>query len=219
MAITLKQGDCLEVMKSIPDGSVDAIICDPPYGIDYQSAWRTDKSLWKPKIANDKTPYTAWCSDAYRLLKDGGALACFTRWDVEDVFREELAKAGFILKSQIIWDKVIHGMGDLKGDFAPCHENIIFAVKGRFTFPAKRPKSVIRLQRVTADKLIHPNEKPVELNEYLIEHLTREGETVCDLFLGSGSCGVACKNLGRSFIGIELDQTYFDIAKARTEAV
>lgn len=72
-----------------------------------------------------------------------------------------MREAGFKDKAQVIWDKVVHGMGDLRGDFAPCHENVIFATKGRFTFPGKRPKSVIRVQRVDASKLAHPNEKPV----------------------------------------------------------
>ena len=208
-------GDCLDVMGEIPAGSIDMILCDPPYGIDYQSAWRTDKTLWKPKVANDKEPFTAWIPEAYRVLKTGGCLACFTRYDVEEVFRSEMRKAGFKDKAQVIWNKVIHGMGDLRGDFAPCHENVIFAVKGRFILPGKRPKSIVSVQRVTADKLAHPNEKPVELMSYFVEHLSKENETVLDCFAGVGATGIACKNLKRNFILIEKDAGYCEIIKTR----
>lgn len=129
------EGDCLEVMLSFSSGAFDAVITDPPYGIDYQSAWRTER-LRKPKIANDTTPALDWLEEAYRITKDGGCLVCFCRWDTEQDFRNAIKAAGWVVKSQVIWDKDIHSMGDLRGEFAPQHENIIFAVKGRFTFQA-----------------------------------------------------------------------------------
>jgi site-specific DNA-methyltransferase (adenine-specific) len=209
------QGDCLELMKDIPDKSIDCIITDPPYGIDYQSAWRTDKSKWKPKIANDKAPYTVWADEAYRIMKDNTGILCFTRWDTEQDFREALTKSGFKCKQQIIWDKEVHGMGDLTGDFASQHENIIFAHKGRFTFKGKRPKSVFRSQRVTPTELKHPNEKPIDLMEKLVSSITLENDVVLDLFAGSGTTGVACKNLNRQYILIEKEPEYVEIIKKR----
>ena len=209
------QGDCLEVMKGIPDKSIDSIIVDPPYGIDFQSARRTDKTQWKPKIINDKTPFTAWTDEAFRILKDDSGLLCFTRWDTEQQFRDALTKSGFKCKQQIIWDKVVHGMGDLKGDFASQHENIIFATKGRFIFKGKRPKSIFRFQRVTSDKLVHPNEKPIELLEALVNAITIENDLVLDCFAGTGTTGVACKNLNRNYILIEQDENYCKIANSR----
>jgi DNA modification methylase len=134
-SVQLMLGDCLERLKELADESVDSIVTDPPYGVDYQSAWRTDKSKWKPKIKNDKAPYIWWLKDAFRVLKVGGALLCFTRYDTENDFRWAMKLAGFMPKAQIIWDKQIHGMGDLKGDFAPQHENIIFANQGKVYFP------------------------------------------------------------------------------------
>lgn len=181
---TIICGDCLEVLRTLPDKCVDLVLTDPPYGIDFQSAWRTDSSQWKPKIANDKEPFVAWIDEAYRVLKDPGAMLCFTRYDTEEVFRSEMRKVGFADKAQIIWDKVIHGMGDLTGDYAPQHENIIFVTKGKFQFPNKRPTSVIRIKRVDAEKLIHPNEKPVPLIHILIEQLSHKGDVVLDPFLG-----------------------------------
>ncbi len=211
----IHQGDCLELLKQIPDNSIDCIITDPPYGIDYQSARRTDKTLWKPKIANDKTPFVWFLKDAFRVLKENSCLICFTRYDTENAFRQAMKWAGFTPKAQIIWDKEIHGMGDLNGDFAPQHENLIFATKGKFKFPSTRPRTILRFQRVNAEKLIHPNEKPVKLLENLIQSLTTEEETVLDCFIGGGSLAVACKNTRRNFIGIELNPTYVEIANKR----
>ena len=161
-------GDCLDVMAEMPDGCVDAIVTDPPYGIDYQSAWRTDKASWKPKIANDRTPCVEWLEAV-----SANRLACFCRWDVEGIFRAAIADAGYRVKSQVIWDKEVHGMGDLNGEFAPQHENIIYATKERWLWPGARPKSVLRVQRVMPDVLVHPNEKPVQLMLALVSCLKK----------------------------------------------
>ena len=217
MTYELHNTDCLEFMKTIEDNKIDAIITDPPYGIDYQSARRTDRTQWKPKIQNDKEPFVEWVKDAYRITKDGGVLLCFYRWDVGEVFRGAVRAAGYVVKSEIIWDKVVHGMGDLDGAFAPCHENILFAVKGKFSFPGDRPRSIIRQKRVDAEKLIHPNEKPVALLENIILSVTHPNDTCFEPFAGSGSMAIACHKTGRNFIGTELDKGYFDLAKNRIE--
>lgn len=191
--MTLINGDCLEILKTLPEQSVDSIITDPPYGIDYQSARRTDKTKRLKKISNDKTPFIWWLYDAFRVCKDGGGLIVFCRWDVQEAFRQAIEWSGFTIKSQVIW----------------------FAVKGKFKFPGKRPKSVIHSQRISGEKLLHPNEKPIDLMEQLIEAVAPREGTVLDCFMGSGSTGVACKNLDRKFIGIEKDPQYFEIAKKR----
>lgn len=210
-------GDCLEVMKQLPDGSVDAVITDPPYGVDYQSAWRSDKAQWKPKIANDTKPFIWWLHDAYKMTVMGGALLSFCRWDVQEAFKQAIGWAGFTIKSQIIWDREVHGMGDLKGQFAPQHDVVWFASKGRCELRGTRPKSVIRSKRISAEVLTHPNEKPVDLMGDLIVKVTDTGRTVLDPMMGSGTTGVACANLGRKFIGIEIEPKYFDIACKRIE--
>jgi DNA modification methylase len=210
--------DCMDILPQLPDKSIALCLTDPPYGIDYQSAWRTDKGQWKPKIANDKEPFIDWIGPVYRPIKEGGRLVCFERWDVEDVFRHAIESAGFAVKSQIIWDKVVHGMGDLKGEFAPCHENALYATKGRYEFNGLRPKTILRHMRVMPELLIHPNEKPVSLAVEIIQRLTVKGELVADLFAGSGSVAVACIRLGRKFIGIEISEEYCRIAKDRIQA-
>lgn len=108
--------------------SVNAIITDPPYGINYVSQTGA-------RIKNDKAPFIWFLYDAFRVLKSGGTLLCFTRWDVEQTFIDAIELAGFRVKSEVIWDKVYHGMGDTKAAFAPAHENIVFAIKGSTASP------------------------------------------------------------------------------------
>ena len=212
---TLIKGDCIDVLRTFDDNSIDSIITDPPYGIDFQSARRTDKSKWKPKIANDKSPYIWWLAEAFRVLKENRAMLCFTRYDTEEIFRIAMRVAGFKDKAQIIWNKKIHGMGDLFGDFAPQHENIIFATKGNFKFPNKRPHSLLEFQRITPDKLKHPNEKPVELMQYLCKAITPPNGIILDCFAGSSSTLLAAKLEGFNYIGIEKDENYCKISEER----
>lgn len=120
---TIIHDDSLTVLRQMEAESIDAIITDPPYGINYVSQTGA-------RIKNDKSPFIWFLYDAYRVLKPGGAILCFTRWDVEQTFIDAIKLAGFQVKSEVIWDKVHHGMGDTKAAFAPSHENIVFAIKG-----------------------------------------------------------------------------------------
>ena len=215
--VTLWQGDCLELMKSIPDKSIDLVLTDPPYGIDYQSARRSDRTKWKPKIANDKKPFIWFIYDVARILKDGGAFICFCRFDSWTAFSSACETAGLTIKAEIVWDKMNHGTGDLKGAPGFRHEIAVFATKGRFIFHDKRPQSLIAVPRISPEKILHPNEKPVELMEWLVSHYCGKEGVVVDCFTGVSPVGIACVNTGRNFIGIELDKDYFDIAKERIE--
>ena len=201
-------------MKSIPDKSVDAVITDPPYGIDYQSAWRIDSER-KPKIENDKRPFIWWLYDAYRVARDNGVLLCFCDWRYQDLWKQVIEVAGWSIKSHVIWDRDWHGLGDLNGQFAPQHDVIWFATKGDFSFQNGRPKDVIKSRRLPAEDLVHPNEKPKSLMEYLTNSVTCIFSTILDPFMGSGTTGVACVQTGRNFIGIEIDEGYFKIAEKR----
>lgn len=202
-------GDCLDVLRGLPEGLVDAVVTDPPYGISY----RTQKAK---TILNDKLPFIWWLYDAYRVTKEGGALVCFCRWDVQDAFRWAITLAGWEVKSQVVWDRGMHGMGDLKAAFAPRHDIIWFAVKGRFQFPGKRPASVISEQRLISG-LVHPTEKPVPLMARLVEAVVPEGGIVLDPCMGSGATGVACIGKGFRFLGVELDPEHYATARRRIE--
>jgi DNA modification methylase len=215
--IELYCGDCMEILPQLKGRSVDAVITDPPYGIDYQSSRRIDKSKRKPKILNDKLPFIWFLHHVYHCTTEDGFILVFCRWDVQDSFKLAMEWSGYKIKSQIIWDRVAHGMGDLFGSPAPQHDVIWFGVKGEYKFPGIRPKSVIDCMRVDAESLNHPNEKPVNLMSEIAREYTKENETILDPFMGSGTTGVACIRLGRKFIGIEKEPKYFEIAVRRIE--
>lgn len=210
----LIHGDSLTVLRQMEPESVDAIITDPPYGINYVSPTGA-------RIQNDTAPFIWFLYDAFRVLKPGssgrGTLVCFTRWDVQQVFIDAIRLAGFIVKSEVIWDKIQHGMGDLKSQFAPSHENIIFAVKGKFSFPGHRPKDLITHRKLPGSQMIHPTEKPVPLLADLITAVTKPGDLILDPFAGSGSTLVAAKKTGRRFTGIELDDVHYAKAQRHIE--
>ncbi len=197
----------------MPDDSVDAIITDPPYGIDFQSR-RRDKATRFDKISNDKTPFIWWLYDAARIMRDKTGLLCFTRWDVQQVFIDAISAAGLDVRNVIVWDKQAHGSGNTKAQFAPSYETIIFATKGKFEFPNGRPNDIISVPKVGAN-LIHPNEKPVQLLEWLVEYITKPKDLVFDPFAGSGTTLVAAAKSGRKFYGIEIDKEYAEIAESR----
>lgn len=212
----LINGDCLEVLKGLADGSVDAIVTDPPYGIDYQSAWRTGSER-HVKIANDKQPFIWWLADAARVIKPGGCLLCFCRWDVAEAFRLAIGWSGLHVGAQLVWDREVHGLGDPSSRPAPQHDLVWFAVNGSYKLPGKRPTSVYRSPRLNGDDLVHPNQKPERLLRELVTDYVPPGGTVLDPFMGSGTTGAACVREGFEFVGIELSPDYFQIAKRRIE--
>lgn len=211
---TIHRGDSLHVLRSLTDGSVDAVVTDPPYGMDYQSGQRTESERL-PKIANDTRPFIWWLHDAMRVTKDGGALVSFCNWGTAEVWRVAIEAAGWEIKSQVIWDRLSHGAGDLKAAFSPRHDIIWFAVKGSFSFPWKRPASVLQFERVSGLQLLHPNQKPTPLMEYICRVVCPPGGVVLDPFAGSGATGMGAILAGCSFIGIELSDQYAAIARQR----
>lgn len=193
---TLYLGDCLEILPTL--GKVDAVVTDPPYGMAFQSNHRAEKHM---KISND---------DNINLL----LMACeievshssyiFCRWDnLRDVPKP---------RSLVTWVKNNWSMGDLKHEHARQTEVALFYAGESHSFPSGRPSDVIRVPRTGNEH--HPTEKPVELMSRFVEWTYG---LVLDPFMGSGTTGVACAKIGRKFIGIELEEKYFDIACKRIE--
>ena len=209
--IKLLQGDCLELMKDIPDGSVDLVLTDPPYGMAFKSNYRKVKYN---EIKNDKSLefIEKYVGECFRILKHNTAVYFFCSWHNVDVFKRAIEKK-FKIKNILIWEKNNTSMGDLKASYAPKYEMIIFAHKGRKLLNGFRYADIIKANR-TGNKL-HPTEKPVDILELFIKNSSNENAVVFDGFMGSGSTGVACVNTNRNFIGIELDENYFNIAKER----
>lgn len=213
--IKLLKGDCLELMKDIPDGSIDMILTDPPYGMDYQSNWRVRTEKFR-KMENDKT--LEWLNEftnhSFRIMKENTSAYIFCSWHNVDLFKQAFQEK-FKIKNIIVWVKNNHGSGDLKGAYAPKHEFIIFMHKGRSLFRGKRGPDVINIDKVVPSKMTHPTEKPIGINELFIKNSSDVNNVILDPFMGSGSTGIAAKNLNRDFIGIELDDEYFQIAENR----
>jgi len=235
MRVKLLFGDCLERMKEISDNFIDTCITDPPYGINYKSGrqgvdriasikYRKDTIVREPyfsEIQNDESFPIGWTSEVYRILKNGSSIYVFCHWKTYLDAKLEVESAGFKIKNLIILNKSNHGMGDLRGSYAPKHELLIFAAKGRhlLNFPDGREKDVWDVPvKYSGAKRLHPNEKPVSWILPAILNSSNPNDIVLDPFMGSGTTGIACVNTERDFIGIEKDEHYFKIAKARIQA-
>jgi len=231
--IELIKGDCLELMKTIKSGSIDAIITDPPYG--------TTACKWDSVIDFD----LMW-EQLNRIIKPNGAVVLFGSEPFSSALRMSNIKN---YKYDWIWKKN-RSTGHLNAKKQPMRntENIIVFYKKQVNYnpqktegkPYKKtpstntysgygkhnpihqnnngfryPKTIIKIDVTQNEK--HPTQKPILLMEYLIKTYTNENETVLDFTCGSGSTGLACVNTNRNFIGIEQDENYFDIAKKRIE--
>jgi site-specific DNA-methyltransferase (adenine-specific) len=190
---------------------VDSIVTDPPYGMIFQSNHRKDQYK---RIENDSN--LDWLDDfikkSYILAKDNTAHYFFCSFHNIDVFKQSIQKY-FTVKNILVWEKNNHSMGDLENDFAPKVEFIIFAQKGQRKLNGKREPNIFKFNRT--GNVLHPTEKPVDLMEFLISKVTNEGDVVFDPFMGSGSTGVAAVKSDRKFIGIEIENIYFETAKKR----
>lgn len=235
----LWQGDCLELMKDIPDKSVDCIITDLPYG--------TTQCKWDTII-----PFEPLWKQYNRIIKDNGAIVLFGTEPFSSHLRLSNLKN---YKYDWIWDKV-KGTGFLNAKRQPMRNHELISVfykkqctynpqktyghkmkksyrskdlqtdvygemKNDYTYESteRYPRSIQVFSTDTQNSSLHPTQKPVALIEYLIKTYTNDGELVFDSCMGSGTTGVACINTNRRFIGIELDNNYFEIAKNRISEV
>lgn len=233
--IDLRHGDCLEIMKDIPDKSIDAIICDLPYG--------TTACKWDSVI-----PFYLLWEQYERIIKLKGNIVLFA----SGLFTYKLALSNEKkFRYDVIWQKSKCG-SPLTAKYMPLkkHEHILifgesaskynpqmtegkpykrkwtenknnnmkYGIKGVETNNAgtRHPTTIVQFaQKWRRQDQLHPTQKPVELLEYLVKTYTDENDVVLDNCMGSGTTGIACKNLNRKFIGIEKDDNYFKIAKER----
>ncbi len=205
---TIIHGDCMSAYRRLPDGCFDHCVTDPPYGIGFSSMQRTQNTEGFDKVLNDERPFVWFLYDAHRLVKEGGCLLCFTRWDVAEAFRMAITWAGFEVKAQLIWDKENHSMGDLEGAPGSSHEMAWFATKGKYKLPGKRPRTVVRVARRAGEKMVHPTQKPQGLLEELLKQYTSVGDTILEPFGGSGSTARAAIATGRYCVSTELSDQF-----------
>lgn len=213
---TVHEGDTIEGMKRIADGSADLVVTDPPYLMDYQSNRRIASEQFR-KIDNDVDAHNLiaeYIAECHRILKDDTAIYMFCSWHHIDFFKTEFERH-FRLKNLIVWNKNNHGSGDLKGAYGPKHELILFGHKGRTLFREKRIPDVIDCAKIPSKRLTHPTEKPTDLLDVFIRNSSDIGDVVFDGFAGTGSTAISSIRNGRNFVGFELDAKYAAIANER----
>jgi DNA modification methylase len=225
MDVRLILGDCIEKMKELPAESVDAVITDPPYGVDYLSP-RTDNHhrLQNDADADIGALYARFMPEVRRLLKPKGVCCCCCGGGGKRP-SSALATLEFIKHLQLI-QTVIWSKGKTDGSFVglgwryrPSYETVLVGAKDAadFNFYPKYASNVFvcKTHIPHAEDGDHPTQKPIPLMEFFIRNHTWEGDTILDPFMGCGTTGVAALKHGRNFIGIEIDEGYFKVAESR----
>ena len=215
------KGDAIEFMKTLEDESVDLIVTDPPYKVTSRGNAGSSGGMMQTKLSmqgkifkhNDIKPIE-YIPEFYRLLKDGSHCYIMTNHINLQEMLNTATECGFHFIKSLIWNKGNKIMGQF---YMSQFEYILFFRKGKgkkinkcgtadiLNVPNKKTKG-------KDGKNIHDTEKPVELMKILIENSSQEGELVLDPFIGVGAVGIACKELNRDYIGIELDENYYNIA-------
>jgi site-specific DNA-methyltransferase (adenine-specific) len=203
---SIVNGDCIEVMRSLPWASVDFILTDPPYLVNYRD--RSGRS-----VANDGND-GAWLKPAFRqmhrVLRPDSLCVSFYGWNKVDLFMDAWKSAGFSIVGHIVFHK---RYGSNARFLSYRHESAYLLAKGRPSLPASPVPDVLDWEY--SGNQLHPTQKPVQPLKTLIEAFTKPGAVVLDPFCGSGSTLVAAQELGRRFIGIELDAQHHRTASSR----
>lgn len=231
--IRIYRGDSLRVLRELPEASVDAVVTDPPYSSGGQStAARKADPAQKYQSSGTKRVYPAmlgdnkdqrsflawaslWLSECWRIAKDGSPLLVFSDWRQLPVMSDAIQAAGWTWRGLVVWDKP--SARPARGQYRSQCEYLLFATKGRFERATDRCLPGVFRHSVDTARKVHLTGKPEALMRELLEVAKADG-TVLDPFMGSGTTGIACRDTGRSFIGIELSPEYYEIASTRLAA-
>ena len=210
--------NCIEYMREyVSDSSIDLVVSDPPYLINYQSNHRAKTEKFN-RINNDtidnKQLIIDYFTECHRILKDNTSIYIFCDFKTIEFFKVEFEKV-FKLKNLLIWKKNLWGLGDLTGAYGHQYEMILYGHKGRDRLRGKRYPDVLEFDKIAGQNLTHPTEKPVDLLKFLIANSSNEGDKVFDGFAGSGSTLVAAKETKRDYLGLENNRDYFVLASRR----
>jgi len=209
--------DCLEGLKLIPDESVDLIVTDPPYNINFKPQRDTFDIIENDNMSWDDfdTFMSPIIKELYRVLKNNSVAYIFTGFSSSSSsFYKYCIEAGFTVKCQIVWVKNNFGIGY---HFRPQHEDCWACFKGNPEKPLKAISSVIHEKKINGVKLVHSCQKPVKLLKILIKQYAKKGAIILDPFMGSGSSAVACKELEMYYIGFEISKEFVDISNERLQ--
>ena len=229
--IELKNDNCLNVLKILKDNSVDLVVTDCPYhivsggcskGIYGQSKYKNIdtsnnniENIEKGKIfEHNNIEFSEWLPDLYRILKN--KTHCYIMINGRNLkeLQQEAEKVGFIFQNLLVWKK---NNATPNRYYRNNSEFILMLRKGKARNINKMAtKNILEIPNIIGKKT-HPTEKPVELMKILIDNSSNINDLILDPFMGTASVGVACKELGRKFLGVEIDEKYFKIAKERLE--
>lgn len=230
-------GDFLEVAKSIPDESVDLILTDPPFGVEYQSNLKQEKFSKLQSDTLDEKQIDNWIKEMFRILKNNKHFYCWVSWKTYPIWFDTISKY-FSVKSCLIVKKKHTALGDLKGSFTPSYHMVIFAQKGRRLFntttlkeaseasqtdPRTRTDYLQRFPDLILDidaeehnlKMVHPTQKSIGICDFFIQISSNEKEIVFDPFAGSGTTLISSKGLNRDWLGVEIEPQWYEVAKKR----
>jgi len=233
--------DCVDLMRLVPAGSVDVVFADPPYrlstgGVTVKGGRlaSVDKGAWDRSLGSfeeDHAFNVRWLREAGRLLKPDGTIWVTGTHHVIFSIGFALQSLGFRIINQVAWEKPDPPPNALHTAFTHAHETLLWATKGKgYTFnydlinsldPKSQISSVWRIPAVPRREKLHgyhPTQKPLRLVRRALVASTREGELVFDPFCGSGTTGVAAKELGRFFVGAELEEEFARLAGRRIRA-
>ena len=217
-------GDCLERMKEIPDNSIDMVLTDCPYKIvsgGRSGKGQKDGGIFNLENVNVKSgkmfkhntiKFSEWLPDVFRVLKEKSHCYIMINGRNLSKLQVEAEKTGLKFQNLLLWEK--NNVTINRYYMQKCEFILMLKKGGSKTINNTGTPNILKHNNIIGNKT-HPSEKPIDLLEVMIGNSSLEGETVLDLFMGSGSTGVACKNLNRNFIGIEKDREYFRIAKQR----
>lgn len=228
--ISLYNGDALDILSTLPENSVDAVLTDPPYSSGgaslsakqadpaskYQSS--SAKRIYPPMLgdAKDQRSWTMWCTlwlgQCWRIAKDGAPIMVFTDWRQLPALTDAMQGAGWRWLGIVPWDK--RSARPQIGRFRQQCEFVVYGSKGRLTSPSRACLPGLYAYSVVASQKVHLTSKPVALMHDLLA-ITQPGGTVLDPFMGGGAVGVACVESGRGYVGIELSADYYAISRDR----
>lgn len=234
MKLTLIQGDCLKVLPTLPDKSIDLVLTDPPYNLNWKTCitfktrknlyWAVEENLLEWDKVDLKSLWKKLAPEFDRLVKETGSVITFAPYEWSYYMFEEMKKNNFEFKTLIVWEKTNPVPQVRKRNYLITIECIVWFArpttkKAKYTFnfkTQKEMKNIIKHPIVGGkERTIHPTQKPEKLIKHLLEIHSNPNDTILDPFLGSGTTMKVAKDLGRNCIGIEINPKYIELTKKR----
>lgn len=209
--VTLYRSDCLEVLPTLERSSISAVVTDPPYGINTKSDGNGKLNPWAD-LCNSALWYREWIAACRRLLKPSASLWSCLNWRSVVTFQKAACDMGWPIESLMVWDKSWIGPGGSRG-LRPSYELVALWCMPEFSVDDRGVPDVQKFPWSSHKPNDHPAEKPVAMATWILKHCAPG--TVLDPFMGSGTTAEACVKAEQPFIGIEIDQHWFEVSKAR----